>query len=305
MVIACLPLSPNPLNAGPPSEFIPHLLVDHHTLDLDCCDRRLNIMHPLLILTISLWYIIASCDHVHGFQSSIINPIANGRWRADQINDVISLQDIMSNCAEIMNSESLTDNNQRRMVIQQLSATTASFLVLLSPNSASSIVVTSEPYIRSPSLKDKFQFGYTVTPPPTFISSNKPLKTHLDEINFSPPDVRGYALGITVDPVRISSIREFGSPEEVAARVVTAEVNRDGVFEVTLAKDPREYTSGGVGCYDIEYISDGKRGKKRYVTRIYIKDGFLYVLTVQSKEDEFDKAREVEVMECVKSFRPI
>lgn len=257
-------------------------------------------MHPVSILTISLWYIIASCDHVHGFQSSF----ANGQWRADQINGVISLKD-MSNCAEILNSESLTDNNQRRMAIQQLSAITASVLVLLSPNSASSIVVASEPYIRTPSLKDKFQFGYTVTPPTTFVSSNKPLKTHLDEINFSPPDVRGYTLGITVDPVRISSIREFGSPEEVAARVVTAEVNRDGVFEVTLAKDPREDASEGVGCYDIEYISDGKRGKKRYVTRIYIKDGFLYVLTVQSKEDEFDKAREAEVMECVNSFRPM
>jgi len=265
-------------------------------------------MQPVLILTTALWYMIASCDHVHGFQSSIINPIANGgRWRVDEINGVISQRDMVRN--EIVNDESLTDN-QRRMVIKQLSATTAtaSFLVLLllSPNSASSIVeVTSEPYIRTPSLKNKFQFGYTVTPPPTFVSSNKPLKTHLDEINFSPPDVRGYTLGITVDPVRISSIREFGSPEEVAARVVTAEVNRDGVFEVTLAKDPREDASGGVGCYDIEYISDGKRGKKRYVTRIYIKDGFLYVLTVQSKEDEFDKAREVEVMECVKSFRPI
>ena len=263
-------------------------------------------MQPVSILAIiALWY-IASCDHVYGFQSSIINPIANGRWRVDEMNGVISQRDMMSNCAKIiMNDESLTDNNQRRMIIQQLSATVASLLVLLSSNSASSIVVASEPYIRTPSLKDKFQFGYTVTPPPTFVSSNKPLKTHLDEINFSPPDVRGYTLGITVDPVRISSIREFGSPEEVAARVVTAEVNRDGVFEVTLAKDPREDTSGGVGCYDIEYISDGKRGKKRYVTRIYIKDGFLYVLTVQSKEDEFDKAREVEVTECVKSFRPI
>jgi len=249
-------------------------------------------MQPVLILTTALWYIIASCDHVHGFQSSIINPIANGRWRVDEMNGVISQRD-MSSCAEIVNDESLTDNQRRRMVIQQLSATVASLLVLFSPNSASSIVVTSEPYIRTPSLKDKFQFGYTVTPPPTFVSSNKPLKTHLDEINFSPPDVRGYTLGITVDPVRISSIREFGSPEEVAARVVTAEVNRDGVFEVTLAKDPREDASGGVGCYDIEYISDGKRGKKRYVTRIYIKDGFLYVLTVQSKEDEFDKGREV------------
>ncbi|KAL3796570.1 hypothetical protein HJC23_009701 [Cyclotella cryptica] len=121
---------------------------------------------------------------------------------------------------------------------------------------------------------------------------------------FSPPDARGYALGITVDPVRIKSIREFGTPEEVAARVVTAEVNRDGVFQVTLAKDPVEDADAG-GCYDIEYMSEGKRGIKRFVTRIYIKDGFLYVLTAQSKEDEYDTSREKEVAACVKSFKPL
>jgi hypothetical protein len=151
-------------------------------------------------------------------------------------------------------------------------------------------------YISPPNQK----FGYTITPPPSFTTSNKPLKTHLDEINFS-GDIRGYTLGVTVDPVRIKSIREFGTPEEVAARVVTAEVNRDGVFEVTLAKDPVEDVSG---CYDIEYISDGKRGTKRFVTRIYIKDGFLYVLTAQSKNDEYDQTRENEIMASVRSFRP-
>ncbi|KAL7522435.1 hypothetical protein ACHAWX_007126 [Stephanocyclus meneghinianus] len=155
-------------------------------------------------------------------------------------------------------------------------------------------------YVSPPNQK----FRYTVTPPPSFAPSNKPLKTHLDEINFSPPDARGYTLGITVDPVRIKSIREFGTPEEVAARVVTAEVNRDGVFQVTLAKDPVEDTDAG-GCYDIEYISEGKRGIKRFVTRIYIQDGFLYVLTVQSKEDEYDTSREKEVAACVKSFKPL
>ncbi len=155
---------------------------------------------------------------------------------------------------------------------------------------------------------DKFQFGYVIAPPPTFVPSNKPLKTHLDEINFSPPPsssgaTRGYTIGVTVDPVRIGGIREFGSPGEVAARVVTAEVGRDGVFEVTLAKDPREDpTNGG---YDIEYVSDGKRGTKRFVTRVYVKDGFLYVLTVQSKEEDYDGAREAEVSECVGSFRPL
>ena len=163
----------------------------------------------------------------------------------------------------------------------------------------------TEPYTRLPSPGDKFQFGYSITPPPTFVPSNKPLKTHLDEINFSPPPsgAGGYTIGVTVDPVRINSMREFGSPGEVAARVVTAEVNRDGVFEVTLAKDPKEDdTTGG---YDIEYVSDGKRGTKRFVTRVYVKDGYLYVLTVQSKEKDYDGAREAEVSECVGSFRPL
>lgn len=194
---------------------------------------------------------------------------------------------------------------QRRNFLQQVSVVTSSLflgLTLPSPANAETTAETQQSgeYVSLPNQK----FSYTVTPPPSFTASNKPLKTHLDEINFSPPDVRGYTLGITVDPVRIKSIREFGTPEEVAARVVTAEVNRDGVFQVTLAKDPVEDAAAG-GCYDIEYISEGKRGIKRFVTRIYIKDGFLYVLTVQSKEDEYDKEREKEVVACVKSFRPL
>ena len=189
------------------------------------------------------------------------------------------------------------DYLSRRKAIGQLST------LVLCPIMAGSTpaLASDEAYVRT-SPNDKFKFSYTVTPPPLFEPGNKPLKTHLDEINFSIPDVRGYTLGVTVDPVRISSIKEFGTPEEVAARVVTAEVNRDGVFEVTLAKDPVE---DNAGCYDIEYISDGKRGKKRFATRIYIKDGFLYVLTVQSKEAEFDEAREKEVQACIKSFRPL
>ena len=193
---------------------------------------------------------------------------------------------------------------QRREFIKQSLVAVNSVLALSSlPSFADTIAETQKPsttYVSPPN--QKYSYKYTVTPPPSFTSSNKPLKTHLDEINFSDPDVRGYTLGITVDPVRIKSIREFGSPEEVAARVVTAEINRDGVFEVTLAKDPVEDPNG---CYDIEYISSGKRGVKRFVTRIYIQDGFLYVLTAQSKNDEYNEDREKEVLASVKSFRPL
>lgn len=215
-------------------------------------------------------------------------------------------------CKNNIEAKIAPSSKQRRKFIDQSSAAITSLLLLLplAPAIASDEAATAGatpgppgPYTRAPSPGDKFQFGYTVTPPPSFVASNKPLKTHLDEINFSPPGVRGYTVGITVDPVRISRIQEFGTPEEVAARVVTAEVNRDGVFDVTLVKDPKEDASAG--CYDIEYISDGKRGTKRFVTRIYIDGGFLYVLTLQSKQAEYDAARELEALECVKSFRPV
>lgn len=209
-------------------------------------------------------------------------------------------------CSSNFEAKGAPSSKQRRKFIDQSSAIASLLLPLpLAPAIASDEAAPgpSEPYTRAPSPGDKFRFGYTVTPPPSFVASNKPLKTHLDEINFSPPGVRGYTLGVTVDPVRISGIRDFGTPEEVAAPVVTAEVNRDGVFEVTLAKDPKEDASAG--CYDIEYISDGKRGTKRFVTRIYVTGGFLYVLTLQSKQAEYDAARELDALKCVKSFRPL
>ena len=53
-------------------------------------------------------------------------------------------------------------------------------------------------------------FGYTFEPPSwsEFEMGNKPLKTHLDEVNFNSRTTRGYQFGITVDPVRIGTLKE-------------------------------------------------------------------------------------------------
>jgi len=234
----------------------------------------------------------------HGFRPPIASSAIGLRHRAAHRG-----VPLRSSSEDPPTEEEAPSSERRRKIARQSSGVVASLLLPSPPARASDDAAARRPYTRAPSPDDKFKFGYTVTPPPSFVPGNKPLKTHLDEINFSLPEARGYALGITVDPVRISKIREFGTPEEVAARVVTAEVNRDGVFRVTLAKDPREDPSAG--CYDIEYISDGKRGTKRFVTRIYVRDGFLYVLTLQSKEGEYDAERESDALECVKSFRPL
>eukprot|EP00980_Cylindrotheca_fusiformis_P011628 scaffold2747_cov104-Cylindrotheca_fusiformis.AAC.18 len=141
--------------------------------------------------------------------------------------------------------------------------------------------------------------SYTINIPSSMKQSSKPVKTHQDEINFASEELRGYQYGITVDPVRINSLREFGTPQEVAARVVTAEVNRDGVFEVTLVNDPIESNDG---AYLLDYRSIGKRGNKHILNKIFIKNNELYVLTAQCKEDAYEEQK-AEMKATVDSFQ--
>ena len=140
----------------------------------------------------------------------------------------------------------------------------------------------------------KIPFAYKVVLPASPSPTNKPLQTHLDEVNLpitskipegrdSP--LKSYTYGVTVDPIRIQSLRQFGTPNEVAAKIVMAELRRDGVLDVTMGRDPTE--DSATGGYDVEYISDGTRGKKHFVTRTIVDDGKLYVLTAQCKEEDW------------------
>ena len=98
---------------------------------------------------------------------------------------------------------------------------------------------------------------------------------------------------------------QFGTPEEVAARVVTAEVNRDGIFEVKLLEDPYETAAsdGNPQAYILRYLSTGKRGNKILTNKIVVSpNNLLYVLTAQCKEDDFP-AQEKEILRTVESFQ--
>jgi len=54
------------------------------------------------------------------------------------------------------------------------------------------------------------KFAYSIQIPESCKEGSKPVKTHQDEINFISGDIRGYQYGITVDPVRINSLKEVG-----------------------------------------------------------------------------------------------
>ena len=103
-----------------------------------------------------------------------------------------------------------------------------------------------------------------------------------------------------MDPVRIESLRQFGTPEEVAAKVVLAEVNRDGVFDVTLMEDP--VAGPDASYYQLNYQSKGKRGNKRFVAKFFIQKQMLYALTAQCKEDNYATLSK-EMLQAAESFR--
>jgi len=175
----------------------------------------------------------------------------------------------------------LLHHHDRRQALSFFSAAFATSAVS-APAAAQADAVAVNGYTRSINA----QPVYTLQLPPGTTESSKPVKTHLDEINFAvkPDSSSKWTLGITVDPVRIATLTEFGSPEQVAAKVVLAEVNRDGVTDVTLLQDPAVIRDGVTTYYQLEYLSVGKRGKHT-VCKIGIVDQRLYVVQAQAKED--------------------
>jgi len=172
------------------------------------------------------------------------------------------------------------------------------------PSAADAAEEASFVYTRKQTVLNKKDLNYQISIPSSMNEGSKPVKTHLDEVNFASESVKRYQYGITVDPVRIASLKEFGTPEEVAARVVTAEINRDGIFEVTLLEDPYKTNpnEGDAEAYILKYLMVGKRGRKILTNKIVVSPNqLLYVLTAQCKEDDFP-AQEKEIKRTVDSF---
>jgi hypothetical protein len=202
--------------------------------------------------------------------------------------------------------QQIRQQQQRRQVLQTLGRFTlsapfwAAALPALATDEADT-ATTATATATAAFIRRTDQYAYQFTPPPNFTPGNKPVKTHLDEVNFS-FNTPGYQFGITVDPVRIQALSEFGTPGEVAAKVVTAEVNRDGVFDVKLMQDPIMQSTEQGGGLVLDYLSSGKRGDKRFLTKLFVENKKLYALTAQCKQADYETVKE-QLLEAVESFR--
>lgn len=122
-----------------------------------------------------------------------------------------------------------------------------------------------------------------LVPADSFTASPALIKTHAEEATFKYTGPRAaqykyFKAGLTVDPVRIGSLREFDTAAGVGDRVARTERAKDGVVDVVVeeAREDGPY-------YRVRYVVDSaERGKKRYESRFAVASNKLVVLTAEA-----------------------
>jgi hypothetical protein len=108
-----------------------------------------------------------------------------------------------------------SDGSSRRQVFQDCLQQTAALLFVV--GSASSPAIADDSFLFE--RNQEKNVSYKIQIPPTLKQGQKPVKTHLDEVNFVSETIKGYQFGITVDPVRINSLKEVRMHIRIATSV--------------------------------------------------------------------------------------
>ncbi|CAG9460546.1 unnamed protein product [Pedinophyceae sp. YPF-701] len=100
------------------------------------------------------------------------------------------------------------------------------------------------------------------------------------------PSRSSTTVGVTVSPVRINTLKSFGTTDEVGERLIAAERAKDGTLGAELLSSGSRQGTGGVPVYDYTYAVDSTRGLKRISTTVTIADRKLFIANGQFKCDK-------------------
>eukprot|EP01038_Epipyxis_sp_PR26KG_P012011 gene12011-16079_t len=146
--------------------------------------------------------------------------------------------------------------------------------------------------------KGQFTFKY----PSILEESSKPLKTHKEEVYLKSDKIKGYSVGVTIDPVKINSIKDFSTPAELGDKVVAVELSKEGVYEASIiTANEVDIPISNIPAYFIEYKVDSSRGKNHYNVKSAIFNKNLYILTSQCKEGSYPNLEKI-TKEILDSF---
>jgi len=126
---------------------------------------------------------------------------------------------------------------------------------------------------------------------------------------FRDPGYKGNTLGVTVNPVKLQKLSDFGSVEDVGERLLGVEKQKDGFVGVELL---RSGARGGAGegspiVYEYDYRLDNIHVKKRFLCAVTVADGTMFIVQGAVKQPKegapINTELEELVAQAVRSFR--
>ncbi|KAH7671096.1 Mog1p/PsbP-like protein [Dioscorea alata] len=92
-------------------------------------------------------------------------------------------------------------------------------------------------------------------------------------------------IGVVVNPVRLSSLRDFGSPEFVAEKLIQAERKKESTRAAEIVKVGERSNEDGIPFYEFEYVLDSTRGGiKRIFSAAFVASKKLYLLNISHSD---------------------
>lgn len=143
-------------------------------------------------------------------------------------------------------------------------------------------VISSEPAHAEADAAVKFvssKNGYELQLPVAWESKGKAGADAL----FENPARKSTNVGVTVSPVRVNAIADFGDVQAVGDRLLAAERDKESTLDVQLLRKTSRRLDSGATLYDYEYELDSTRGRKRILNSVTIVKSKLYILNAQHK----------------------
>ncbi|KAG2572212.1 psbP domain-containing protein 2, chloroplastic-like [Panicum virgatum] len=113
-------------------------------------------------------------------------------------------------------------------------------------------------------------------------------------------------IGVVVNPVRLNSLTEFGTPQFVADKLLQAEKKKESTKSAEVISAGERTGHGGLTVYEIEYALDSTRGgMKRIFSAAFVASRKLYLLNIaysDAQEKPLDSQTRTVLEQVLHSF---
>ncbi|KAG5050125.1 hypothetical protein AAZX31_04G191500 [Glycine max] len=145
---------------------------------------------------------------------------------------------------------------------------------MLLPNARDALLLAQELELQRYTDSDE---GFTLLTPSSWTKVDKAGATVL----FQEADMGSNNIGVVVNPVRLKTLEEFGTPQFVADKLLQAERRKESTKEVELITVAERSGEGGLQIYEFEYKVDSTRGgMKRIFSAAFVASKKLYLLNI-------------------------